>query len=89
LEPESVLRGLHTIVDAADVLGPTPTPQLLGMESSLLQQHSPQPSCSVEQGQSSTSKQGLPADPTFADCWTRKTMQEVLPLLWQERGRGG
>lgn len=42
LEPASVLGGLHTVVDAAGVPGPTPNPQLLGVRSSLLQQHSPQ-----------------------------------------------
>lgn len=95
LEPGSVLGGLHTVVDATEVPGPTPTPQLLGVRSSLLQQHSPQGPwvpCAwllCGGGRSTTSKQRLPAVPTFADCWTRKTMQAALPLLCQERGRGG
>ena len=45
--------------------------------------------CSAGGGRSTTSKQRLPAVPTFADCWTRKTTQAALPLLCQERGRGG
>lgn len=45
--------------------------------------------CSAGGGRSTTSKQRLPAVPTFADCWTRKSMQVVLPLLCQQRRGGG
>lgn len=76
---------------------PPHTPQLRGAQSSLLQQDSPQGPWPLQDclaavqggGRSTASKQRFPAVPTFADCWARKIVQVVLPLLCQERGRGG
>lgn len=45
--------------------------------------------CCAGGGRRTTSKQRLPAVPTFANCRTRKTMQAALPLMCQQRGRGG
>lgn len=89
------LWGLDTTVDDTEALGPTPHPIALGAQTSLIQQYSSPRLVDTHclaalQGRKEHHQQAeVACSPYLSSCWTRKTTQVMLPLLCQERERGG